>query len=362
MLIVLFVIFSISLLILSHEAGHFLVARFFKLKVDEFGFGFPPEMLGIPVGRRFPKRIFGVTKGEVLYSLNWLPFGGFVKIAGENDGFDTGSGGSENIPEEQKKRLFVFQSAWRRVLVIAAGVMVNFVIGWLLISFVLTVGTPQALVVTQVQANSPAKNIGIIAGDIIKNYVEAESFIQFVNAHRGEEITVEVIRGERELTFTVVPRNEIRPDEGALGVVLGEAGEPPHAFFGALYEGFKRTAILSWLTLVAFYDVVKNLLLHGSLLEGVVGPIGIVHVAVQTSELGFMYLLQLLSLISISLAVINFIPFPALDGGRIFMILIEKIKGSPISKKAEAMANALGFVFLMSLILMVTVRDLSKLF
>ncbi len=171
MLIVLIVIFGLSFLILSHEAGHFLVAKAFGLKVDEFGFGFPPK-------------IFGKKKGETEYSLNWLPFGGFVRIAGENDGVVKDELAS-TLTDAEKKRIFAFQPAWKRASVMIAGVTVNFLTGWLLLSAVLMIGTPKALVVSDVQKGSPAEAVGVVSGDIVKGFADAQSFIQFVSGHRG---------------------------------------------------------------------------------------------------------------------------------------------------------------------------------
>ncbi len=348
MLIFLIVIISLSLLILSHEAGHFLVAKLFKLKINEFGFGFPP-------------RIFAKRKHETEYSLNWLPFGGFVKIAGENEAmpFDESgeAAGRKEISKSEKKRLFSFQPAWKRSLIILAGVAVNFLIGWILISAVLMVGTPQTLVITGIQPNSPAATVGLMDGDIIHGFTKSSDFIRFVDAHRGGQITVTIDRGGKELTFTATPRVKMRAREGALGVFLAEGGAAKEGIIAALYNGLKASLAISWAVLATFYLLVKNLFIHGSLLAGVVGPVGIFSVAAEAGKIGFVYLVQLIGLISLNLAVINLIPFPALDGGRFLFILIEKIKGSPIPRKAEAWLNGAGFAFLIFLIFLITVRD-----
>ncbi|MBI2033808.1 MAG: RIP metalloprotease RseP [Candidatus Liptonbacteria bacterium] len=353
MLIALFVIIGLSLLILGHEAGHFLAAKYFKLKVDEFGFGFPPRIFAWR-----PK----AKKSETEYSVNWLPFGGFVKIAGENAEIKSDTQKLEEISEEEKEQLFVFQSVSRRSLIILAGVTMNFIIGWFLISSVLMIGTPPVLIVSEVQAGSPAEEAGILQGDVIKNYTAADSFIKFVSGNRGKEIEVQVERGKKDLVFKVTPRAEVDPKQGALGVFLAEGGVPRQGFFNAIYTGLKQSVVIVGLTISALYELLKNLILHGSLISGIVGPVGIFGVAQQAGEIGFIYLLQLMSLISLNLAVVNLIPFPALDGGRFLMILIEKIKGSPIPRRVEALVNGLGFAFLIFLMAILTIRDIARWF
>ena len=412
MLIVVLVIIGLSILILGHEAGHFFVAKFFKLKVNEFGFGFPPRIFGVRRGKGETKKVVAeeveieVEKTTIsdkedvvateaiigeeeeviveaptkkwrffrgrepkeaagdstIYSLNWLPFGGFVKIAGENGGLGEEMQKFENLDEETKKHLFPFQTALVRSLVILAGVAINFLIGWFLVSLVLMIGTPPALVVSGIQPNSPALKAGIMAGDVIRDYVKADDFIGFVNNNRGKEIKFVISRDGKDLTFNVVPRVKTAEGEGALGLMLAEAGEQSKGFFGAVWEGLKRSLIISGMVFQTFYLLIKNLFLHGSLLQGVVGPVGVFSVAEQASRVGLIYFVQLLSLISLNLAVINLFPFPALDGGRFFMILIEKIKGSPISRRTEALINSAGFVFLIFLMIALTVRDVARWF
>ena len=223
-------------------------------------------------------------------------------------------------------------------------------------------GTPQVLVVSGVQANSPAVTSGIHEGDVLSGFTTAQSFIDFVQAHRGQEVTLTVRRGEDTLALKATPRAVVPQGEGALGVLLAEGGEPKLGFFPAIKEGFLSAIFIAKMTLVGLYDLLKNLVFHASLLPGIVGPVGIVSVATQTGKIGLIYLVQLLALIAVNLSVMNLIPFPALDGGRFFMILIEKIKGSPIPRKIEAYVNAFGFAFLIFLIAIITVRDVSHLF
>lgn len=429
MLTALIVIIGLSFLILAHEAGHFLVAKFFKLRVDEFGFGFPP-------------RIFAKKIGETEYSLNWLPFGGFVKIAGENDHMDTETGHTE-FSDKEKQRIFFTQFAWKRSAIVLAGVAVNFVVGWWLLAAVLMVGSnpitfvadvvpgsPAALagvrrgdvlkdyqsvqalsdflasnadksvnvnvigqtkelaltvvkesstaiygeriVVADVQPDSPASKTGMRPGDVISGYDDANALIAFINANKGKEIEVNITRGDA--TLVVHPTVRMDTSNGGLGIllseghfwksagmVLREVGSPSQGFFAAMKNGFGQTLMLARITAVSFYELLRSLFVHGTLLEGVVGPIGIFSFAQQAGEIGFVHVIYLIALISVNLAVINLVPFPALDGGRFFLILIEKIKGSPISQRIEGVVNTAGFVFLIFLMVVITLRDIINL-
>jgi len=348
MLIAIIVVIGLSVLILGHEAGHFFAAKLFGLKVDEFGFGFPP-------------RIKAVRKGETQYSFNWLPFGGFVKIAGEEEQI-TEPEKLEALPPEEKKRYFLFQPAWKRFIVIGSGVFVNFLIGWAMASLVFMIGTPTLLIVGGVESGSPADKAGILNGDIIKNYSNSKDFVGFINQHRGQQINLEILRGDKNLNLPAVPRISTGPNEGALGVSFSESGVQSQSFFSALASGFKESVFIVGATVSAFYDLAKNLIVHGALLAGVVGPVGIFSVAEKTGQAGFIYLIQLIGLISLNLAVVNLIPFPALDGGRLFLIILEKIKGSPVSIKTQSYINGVGLAFLLLLMAAVTVRDVVNLF
>lgn len=348
MLIIILVIIGLSLLILGHEAGHFAAAKMFGLKVDEFGFGFPP-------------RIKAWKKGDTEYSVNWLPFGGFVKLGGERGEFEMVNPEGEPKDGADTSRLFYVQPAWKKSVIMLAGVFVNFLLGWLFVSLTLMIGAPRALVIANVEPNSPAASVGMMSGDVIKGFTTAQSFIDFVNAHRGEPITVTVLRNDKEIDFQVTPRVTTAPDEGAVGVALAESGTQREGFFAAVKDGLIDTAIILWLTLGAFWQLIVQLFAHASLLPGVVGPVGIFGLAEETGKIGLVYLLQLLGVISLNLTIVNLIPFPALDGGRFVMAIIEKIKGSAVPYKVEAWVNGIGFAILILLMVLLTVRDVSGL-
>lgn len=348
MLIIIIVIVGLSLLILGHEAGHFFAAKAFGLKVDEFGIGFPP-------------RIAAFKKGDTEYSINWLPFGGFVKIAGERGEMALmEADGVAEKPMEDARALYA-QPTWKKCIIMLAGVFMNFIFGWIFLSIVLMIGSPQALVIAGVEPGSPAAQAGIMANDIVKGYTDSQSFINFIDAHEGQPTPIAVIRNDKEVDFTITPRTNPGPNQGALGVELEDTGTGREGFFASIYDGLIDAAILLWITAQAFGQLIAQLFVHASLLPGVVGPVGIFGLAEETGHLGLIYLLQLLGIISLNLTIVNLIPFPALDGGRFVMAIIEKIKGSPLSPKIESWVNGLGFALIIVLMVLLTVRDVGNL-
>lgn len=346
---ILVVAIGLSLLILGHEWGHFFAAKKFGLKVDEFGFGFPP-------------RIFAKRRGETEYSFNWLPFGGFVKIAGENDRMTGDLEKLNNLTEPEKKRIFLFQPAWKRSVIILAGIFVNFLIGWVLFSGVAMMGTPQVLIISSVQTGSPAELAGFLANDILKDFKDPDSFISFVNENKGKEISVAVLRGSEEVAIKATPRAQIKEGEGALGVGLAPAGAEPKGFLGSVQSGLEQTVYVTVGTFKGFYMMLHGIFTEGKVPADIAGPVGIFSVANDVGKIGFAYLINLIALISVNLAVLNLIPFPALDGGRFLLILVEKVKGTPVPVKVEGIINGVGFALLLLSMVVITARDVVKLF
>ena len=309
------------------------------MRVDEFGVGFPP-------------RLFGKKIGETLYSANVLPLGGFVKIHGEM--------GDETVINDP--RSFIGAPPLKRAIVIIAGVVMNFMTGWFLISSVFFIGTPTGILVEDIQAGSPAEVAGIKSGDFIEGFGGSGEFISYIDSRRGESVELKIRRDGEEKVVSIVPREVTREGEGALGVVIAEAGIPPHSLFESLARGLRTSLEIMVAVLAGLTRIIATIFSEGKLVEGFVGPVGVFGIASQTMKSGFMFFVQLLGLISLNLAMLNVLPFPALDGGRFLFILIEKIKGSRLSPKVEAAFNAAGFILLISLILAVTVRDVSRLF
>lgn len=333
---IIFVIIFLSILILVHELGHFLAAKKFGLLVEEFGFGLPPK-------------IWGKKIGETFYSVNALPFGGFVKILGEDDG------------NPIMERNFASLKIWRRVVIISAGVLFNFLLGWLVISFVFMIGVPQAVVITDIKKNSPAVEIGLKANDKIAGYNTTGEFIRYVNENRGKEIDLKIQRNGDSLDLKIIPRVNPPIGEGALGIGLVDAGLPKKPVFESFWEGLKISVEMIKMIFTAIFSLITKAIVGKASLEQIAGPVGIVKLTAQAGTLGIVYLLQLLAMISLNLAVINIFPFPALDGGRLLFLAVEKIKGSPLNQKFEKTANTVGFILLISLMVLITIKDIIKL-
>lgn len=364
MSILLFLIILV-VLIVSHEFGHFVVAKLFGIRVDEFAVGFPP-------------RLWGVKKGETEYSLNALPFGGYVKIFGEN----------LDDPllhdHEKRKRSLIHKPKLVQAAVISAGVAFNLLLAWVLISFGFAVGFPTAvsgsgyeayakdtaLTITSVGPGTPAEAAGLKPGDRILSLSSdadtlspkaPEEMQNFIFGHGGAPIEIRYKRGQIEQTMEIVPREGIVPGKKAIGVSMDLVGTVTLPFYKAIWEGAKNTYFLTEGTVAGLWGLVKSTLVGQGNLSALTGPVGIVKLVGDMSALGPVYLLGFTALISINLAVINLIPVPALDGGRLLFVLIEWLKGSPINPRAARVVNAVGFALLIMLMVVVTYHDIARL-
>jgi len=338
-MVIFILVIGIAILILVHELGHFLVAKLFKVKVEEFGIGFPP-------------RLFSKKKGETRYSFNLLPLGGFVRLYGE-------SGSAENLADE--KRSFIFQPAWRRVVIIGAGVVMNFLLGWFILSAVFAIGASPKLVIMDVAKDSPAQTAGFKSGDIISDFRNSQSFIDFIDRHKGEETTLSIERangaGRHQVTVQAVPRQNPPAGEGALGVAISEFGIEKLPLLPSIWEGLKKSIFIIGAIFAALGKLIADVFTGTSAGGGFVGPVGIYTVASETARFGILQLFQLIAIISLNLTVLNILPIPALDGGRLLFIIIEKIKGLPVPHRRETLAHAIGFIIMIIILIAVTIHD-----
>ncbi|MES2953411.1 MAG: M50 family metallopeptidase [Patescibacteria group bacterium] len=365
MSIILFVII-LGVLVVSHEFGHFIVAKLFGMRVDEFGFGFPP-------------RLFGYTWKGTLYSFNAIPFGGFVRIYGE-DALEEGA--VDTRPADS----FTAKSRWKQAAVVVAGVCFNLILAWGLISSGYMLGLPMSLsqapagstlldaktVVTFVGPDSPAEKAGLQAGDEIVALSGApdrklegstpEAIQQFIAATGGRELTLTYRRGESlPRDAHLIPVVGIVPDKLAVGIAMDTVGTLQLGFFSSIVEGARTTAHLLQATAGALFGLIRSVFVGQANLDGVTGPVGLIGVVGDASALGFVYLLTLTAMISVNLAVMNLVPFPALDGGRLLFILIEAVRRKEIRPRTSATWNAAGFFALILLMAILTYGDVMKL-
>jgi regulator of sigma E protease len=371
MMSILIFIIVLGVLVFVHELGHFLTAKYYGIHSDEFGFGFPPRLAGVhkddATGKY--KLVWGnkeVATTNTIYSLNWIPLGGFVKIKGED--------GIAATPEADS---FAEKSAWIRIQVTVAGVVMNILMAWFLISIVFMLGLPQPIdekdlalypdarvQIVSVTPNSPAQTMGLQAGDIIISIdgvtvTELSQVGSYIKEHKGQEIDVVVNRFGKEIELQGTPKLESGVNEGALGISYSLTAIVEYGFFKSIGKAFITTWTITFAILSAFGDMIASLFGGGSggAAADLTGPVGIVYLTKQMSDLGLVYLLQFAALLSINLAIINILPIPALDGGRILFIIIEKLRGRPINQKVEGMIHQIGFTLLLLLMLFVTIKD-----
>lgn len=350
----------LGVLVLVHEYGHFITAKRSGMKVEEFGFGFPP-------------RLFGIKKGETIYSINWIPFGGFVKILGED-------GDSRDNPQS-----FGSKPISARLRVVVAGVVMNLLFALLLLIlgnfFGLRIGLfdehlintarDKKIQIVQIVQNSPAEKAGLkvldeivgfnLEGEIIQ-MTTIEEVQKFTSEHKGEVLDVIIREGKQTSTKQVEARANPPPGEGSMGIAMALTGIISYPWYESIWRGAYDTYILSYNTLYGYGTLLKTLFFEGRLIAEVSGPIGIAGITGQAARVGFSYLMQFVAMISINLAILNIAPLPALDGGRAFFLLIEKIKGKPMDKKLEAAVNSIGFALLITLMVYVTIKDIAKFF
>jgi len=348
------VILGLAVLVLIHEFGHFLVAKLLGIKVEEFGVGFPPRIL--------KKKI-----GNTLYSLNLLPFGGFVRLYGEDE---AASDIADGRVGEGMEKGFNGELAWKKSLVVLAGVFMNVALGWILLSLVFMIGVPRHLMIAEIAPNSPAMTAGLQPGDIISGIVagsvklsdpiSSDDFTKLVESY-SMPVNLDIERGGQKLNLNISPRANPPEGQGPIGINITDVGFGAQPFFQSLGSGFLSGWETVKMVVSGLGTFVAELFTSPQSIQNVAGPVGIVVLAAQATSMGFIYFVQLLALISINLAVLNLLPFPALDGGRFLFLLIDKFRGKPVPYKIQAWVNGAGFVILILLMVFVTVKDIGRL-
>lgn len=353
-----FIVFVIilSVLVLVHEFGHFIAAKRFGVKVEEFALGFPPK-------------IWSKQKGETNYQINAIPFGGYVKLFGE-DGQNESSGNS-----------FAAKKWWQRFIIIISGIVMNLVLGSVILMIAFMIGLPvmsqqpekdypyaqinSQTIVYKVNDDSNFKNVLQDGDQIISlngaSVLSVQDFKDKMQNNNSDIANMIVKRQNQEMPVT----GKIKVGEDGkmqIGVLLGEGQTIQYPFYMAIPMGIVEMFRLLWAMILALFLLVKQLIFDHRTPTEIAGPVGIYKIASIAREMGLVYLLQLTALLNINLAIINVLPLPALDGGRLLFIVIEKIRGQKISANFENLVHTAGFVVLIGLIILVTISDVRKLF
>lgn len=348
---ILIFLITLSVLVLVHEFGHFIIAKKRGVLVEEFGFGLPP-------------RIFGIKIGQTLYSINLLPFGGFVKLYGEDY--------AEKVKENLNKFAFLYKKPWEKAAIIIGGVLGNFILGWIIYSYLFTQGVPvpaNKIIVENVINNSPAEKAGIKKNDVIKSIIvkdkiielkKSEDLVNLSKKYAGKDIKLMIIRENKERVITIIPRKYPPPNQGPLGVVVTHFFEKKYPWWQApfygLFDSFKILInIISELFKLLYFSIINK-----SHTIDVSGPIGIARYTSEVIKFGKNAYLEFLALLSLNLAVINILPFPALDGGRLMFVLYERITKKRVNKKIEYYLNLFGFFILIFLAITISINDIIK--
>lgn len=337
----------LGVLVFVHELGHFLAARWMKVDVDEFGFGYPPRIATL------------FERNGVKYTINALPLGGFVRMVGEEGDF------------EREGSLYQ-KKPWQRAIVLSAGPALNLIFAAVIMAAVAMLGTPQYfgdVTVREVAPNSPAAEAGLLEGDVIRaigdwSVDSIEGVTETTTQYLGESAELTIERDGETLTRTVHFRTpEDRPaDEGAMGVVISLQNEQvtyaSTSIVDALAEGPLRTLQLFVLMLVGLGDIVVGLFTGGG--APVAGPIGIAQLSGEAARLGIRALLNFTGFLSVNLALLNLLPLPALDGGRLVFVVVEWIRGKRIPPEREAIVHFIGMMLLIGLMVVVSYFDLAR--
>jgi regulator of sigma E protease len=341
----------LSVLVLVHEFGHYFVAKKSGVWVEEFGLGLPP-------------RAWGKKIGDTLYSLNWLPFGGFVKLHGE-DSSETG--------HLHKEVAFSHKSKRARAMIVTAGVVMNFLLAVVLFAVGYTFsGFPRETTnvkVVEVAKDSPASNAALQVGDIVRTVngepaTSNDGFVALVEKHKGEDVDFGIERDGQMMDIHATPRKDHPSNEGSLGVVISatETYFPPiwqRPFMG-IYYGFKDAYFWGKIVLQGFGKIFTDLA-GGTVPKDIAGPVGIYALTTQAASFGILPLLNFMGILSVNLAILNIMPLPALDGGRLLFILIEGVMGKKVVPKFEALVHTVGMVVLLLLLFAITAYDIRRL-
>lgn len=374
---ILLFLFIILVLVIAHEFGHFIVAKWTNMRVDEFAFGFPP-------------RIFSKKIGETTYAINALPLGGYVSIWGENGEPTLSSKDQLFVPKmdinnedaKYNPRAFGNRPWWAQLLVLVAGVTMNMLLAWF-IFIGISYGNIKIsesdevygnriknseLTVIDASPNGPAFKAGLVPGTVLisvttKNATadlkNTASLIDFISAHNNDSFTI-TYQNENGIkaSTTIVAVYGIVPDKKAIGLSVDNVGTVDTTLIEAIKIGSERTYEMTKMTFGGLTTLFSSIFQGKNVINELSGPIGIAKIVGQTSEYGYRAILTLVAILSINLAIFNILPLPALDGGRMVVVVIEAVIIRKVPYKYYSWVNVIGFFALILLLVLVTFHDI----
>lgn len=360
----------LSVLILIHEWGHFSAARFFKVEVEEFGFGLPPKL----------KTLF--KKSGTEFTLNWIPFGGFVRLKGEN---------AMTEKERRSKGSFGAAPIYARSIILLAGVFMNLALALIILTIGFSVGKwiPTYMTLEDMEEAGRTGQIHLVMGVMIDDVVSGDNAAKIgvpkkslVRSVDGQAVTTvsDIPRfqeGKTSVTYALSPVTEgvvseevneykVPLSDGKSGIIIVpfplELSSPDRTVVESFGLAVRESTVMMTQTVVGIGKLVSSLAMTRRVPEGIAGIVGIAQLTHGAVQEGFMHYLRLVALLSLSLAALNVLPFPALDGGRLIFVLAEGISRRPVNRTFEIATNAVGFIFLILLILLITINDIFRLF
>jgi regulator of sigma E protease len=336
-------------LLVIHEFGHFILAKKFGVKVEEFGVGFPPRLIG--------KKI-----GETIYSINLLPFGAFVKMPGETEKSDD-------------PRSFSSQPVLKRVIIALGGVVSFWFVSIILFSIVFSMGTSVAISdetdsnlvnpkvqITAISADSPAEMAGLKPGDTITKFMKVKEVQEFTEKYKGKEIVLTIERGKEVFDVKLTPRENPPAGEGMMGVALVRTAFQSYPWYKAPLRGAQAAFNMTGAVIRGYGEAIKKMLLRQPTGVTLTGPVGVFQLFTQASQMGASYFLQFTGMVAIYIALFNLVPIPAVDGGKILFLLIEAIKRKPVNPKIEQNVTSVFFGLLILLMIFITIKDVIRIF
>ena len=338
----------LGILVFWHELGHFLAALWMKVKVEEFGFGYPPRMATL------------FERKGIKFTLNWLPLGGFVRMAGEETGFDTEGSLNSKKP-------------YQRAIVLLAGPLMNLILAPILYAIVFTSGVAYPLgkvEINVVAPGSPAAQVGLQVGDQFMlvgdvRPTTTDDVREAILQYRGRALPITILRGGQTLNLTITPRTpaETPVGEGAAGIAIERALITATNFGQALTMGVQRTGEVVILMTTGLGQLVRSVIApapDAAPMGGVAGPVGIARITGELARQGILPLIELTAFLSLNFFIINLLPLPALDGGRLVFVLLEALRrGKRIPPEREALVHLVGMVGLLALMLVISYFDLA---